>query len=42
MREGNPPEVRIFVIDNAPDKSHEKCNEHHHGVLIDDVKETEG
>jgi len=42
MREGYPPEVRIFVIDDAPDQSHEKCNKHHHGVLIDDVQETEG
>jgi hypothetical protein len=42
MRECNPPEVWIFVINDAPDKSHEKCNEYHHRVLVDDVQETEG
>ena len=41
MRDGNPPEIWIFVIDDAPDKSYDKCNEHCHGVLVDDVKETE-
>ena len=42
MREGHPPEVWIFIIDDAPDKPHKKCNKHHHGVLVDDVQETEG